>query len=157
MLIQHVVVDVEMFANKVVKELAICYGTFSKGFILRPPKDVTECSWTERKQNAWLSANMHFLSWESGEYDHNALPTLIQAISPAKAIYYAKGKDKCKLLSEIFGHTFIDLDLLKCPSVYEIECFRDRCESGATEFHKNSLHCAQRKSIRYYDWLVNNL
>lgn len=159
MLAHLVVVDAEFSPNNIIKELGICYGTYSRSFIFRPPYSISECTKQEQKQIRWLANNLHFLSWESGQYEYNDLKFIVGAIKkPSKALYFCKGAEKAQLLTSLFGYNVFDLDILGCPPASKIDCFTDECDSiYASQLHKKSLHCAQRKAIRYSNWLMNNL
>jgi hypothetical protein len=158
MLVHLVVIDVELFHNNVIKELGISYGSFSRGFVFRPPYDLGVCPKATQRQNKWLSKNLHYMPWGIGEYDYDMLQTVITAIKPHRALYFCKGAEKAKILSSLFGHSIFNLDEMGCPIANNIDCFRDQCDSVCTTTrHKESLHCAQKKAIRFSDWLKDHL
>ena len=77
-----------------------------------------------------------------------------------KLIYFAKGLQKCTLLSSIFHEDFVDLDTILCPTAEELheqymntekisECAQYPVEHGGN-FTK---HCAQKKVHLFGIWL----
>lgn len=158
MLVHLVVIDVELFPTNIIKELGICYGTYSRSFTFRPPYSLVECTKPDKRQIKWLSNNLHFLTWDSGEYEYNEMQTIIATLKPTMALYYCKGAEKAALLTSLFGHTVFNLENLNCPNACEIDaCFGEECGSHTSDMHKQSLHCAQRKAVRFSNWLKNNL
>ena len=88
--------------------------------------------------------------------------------------FYAKGVEKCKLLSSIFHQSFIDLDTVGCPTAIEIKnMYEQEQHSETTLFngtesdksllpnctsfpvkHKNlTHHCAQKKAQLFGFWV----
>lgn len=150
----EIVVDVEMFYNNVIKELAFCSGTFHAGFIIKPPKPIVQCTKVEKCTNNWLTTHFHRIPWDAGTIEYSYLPIIVKLIRRPDAIFYTKGSEKRNILSELFNKTFIDLETMGCPKVEELPTDRDVCDSYWGH-HRDSLHCAQRKAILYYDWLSN--
>ena len=150
-----VVVDVELFANNIIKELGFCCGTYHAGFLFKPPFDFVECSEKDKQTNKWLAQHLHEIPWESGNYEYTELPTVISTIKRPKCALYAKGLQKCNLLGKLFDASFINLEDTNCPPISELLTIRATCDSYSDR-HAYSLHCAQRKAIMYHDWMTNN-
>lgn len=149
------VVDVELFANDIVKELGFCCGTYHAGFLFKPPFNFTECSDKDKHTNTWLTRYLHEIPWEEGYYGYTELATIIDTIKRPNRVYYAKGLQKCRLLATLFDSNFINLEDTFCPGVEELLSIRATCDSYL-ERHAYSSHCAQRKAIIYHDWMTNN-
>jgi len=94
-----IVVDVECFANNVIKEIAFCtdYG-FSACFLLKPHFPHFSVSYLDQEQNSWLTNNLHQLSWITGDWEYRDLKNIIKIINQDGAHYSTKGLEKCKLL-----------------------------------------------------------
>lgn len=149
------VVDVELFAGNVIKELAFCCGTFHAGFLFKPPKLLSQCTEAEKNTNMWLTRNLHEIAWNAGTLDYSMLSSVIEGIIQARGpdvVFLAKGHEKCLLLSKLFERDFINLETRGCLRIKDLPPGRGVCESYRHR-HTNSLHCAQRKAIIYLDWL----
>ena len=147
--------DVELFAGDIVKELGFCCGTYHAGFLFKPPLDFDKCSQREKQTNMWLTQNLHQIAWEVGDYHYKDLTTVVATLKRPNCTYYAKGVQKCRLLTKLFNIPFKDLEDTFCPGIKELLSVRATCESYHKQ-HAYSLHCAQRKAIMYHDWMTNN-
>ena len=90
-----IVVDVELFAGGVVKELAFCSGTFHAGYLFKPPKSFNKLTKDEQDKNKWLTKYCHQIPWSFGEYEYTELPLIIRLFSRPEASFHAKGQVTC--------------------------------------------------------------
>ncbi len=150
----HVVVDVECFHHNIIKELGICVDGKSSGFSFRSTYTYKECTPQEKRQNSWFTRRIHMIGWNSGDYSYKEMRPIIKSFTSSDASYYAKGRTKCVLLSQLFGKTFHNLDDFDCPSVRELHLPPFQCHSYPGR-HKTTTHCAQRKAQVYGDWLID--
>lgn len=149
-----VIVDVEMFSNNVVKELAFCCGTYHAGYLFKPPMSFVQLSQKDQNTNRWITRHLHSILWTSGDYEYKDLGLVIQTINRPNAMYYAKGKEKCKLLSTLFNKNFNNLEDYDCPSIKELPHL-GVCDSYSYYHNKIHSHCAQNKAVAFADWLLS--
>ena len=155
-----IVVDVECFANEVIKELAFAHKFFSvKDYRSNPPFSDNVLTSSENTHNTWLSSNLHKINWNSGAHHYCDLKEIIQfmKIESREVVYHAKGIHNVYLLTKLFGVPFTNLDDLGCPNIYQL-CHHDRqvlCESFPN-IHQgvDFYHCAQKKASYYLEWLI---
>ena len=78
-----------------------------------------------------------------------------------KAEMFAKGLDKCRLLSRLLGQNVENLDDYGWPKVQDLvgEGKTDSSWICSSYFfrHKTRLHCAERKAKVYGDWAMKHL
>ena len=74
---------------------------------------------------------------------------------------FAKGFEKCRLLTRFLGQNVENLDYYGCPKIQDLggEGKSDSswiCSSYPFR-HKTRLHCAERKANVYGDWAMQHL
>ena len=68
---------------------------------------------------------------------------------------FAKGLEKCRLLTRLFGQNVEKLDDYGCPKVQDLVKTDSLWICSRYPFrHKISLHCAEREAKLYGDWAV---
>ena len=75
-----------------------------------------------------------------------------------EAEVFAKGFEKCRLLTNLLGRNEENLDDYGCPKIQDL-VKRDSswiCSSYLFR-HKTRLHCAERKAKVYGDWAMQRL
>lgn len=154
-----IVVDMELFSNDVIKELAFATPFYSVGFSFKPPCPSSMLPVGEMQQNAWITKNVHKIDWASG---HNFYPEMRDIVKYIKVgdevTYYAKGNQKCQILSQLFGEPFSNLDNISCPGIKHLHV-RDleiACDAFPRVHQDVFFHCAQKKATVYADWLVGH-
>ena len=69
--------------------------------------------------------------------------------------FFAKGYEKCKILSEFLKTKVFNLDDYVCPKsqflIFKEEEYDWRCINYPF-FHAKILHCAERKAFAYGTW-----
>ena len=112
---------------------------------------------TQQKQSfSWLSRNLHGIDFDIGNYPYIYLTQIIQSVrlrSPG-AIFYAKGAEKVKFLSELLECPVIDLNSPECPSI-SVNYFTQNCQNHSNCKNKFNKNCAKEKTIFYFNWLTN--
>ncbi len=153
-----VVVDIECFRfrNKewIVKEISVC-ADFLDSIILQQPYPLSTLPLKVQKAFAWLTGNLHGISWSSGDYPYSYLQSYVESVKLRypNSPYFAKGFEKCIFLSQQFDKQFNDLEDLGCPSVIHlpppdtVSCVRNSLS------HSLSFHCARKKSSALATWL----
>ena len=89
-----VVLDIECLEGKTVKEPRIFKDGIVLGYSFLPPKD---CKPTF--QAKWSTKKMHGINWNHGKLDYSELSFIIQQHCSPTTEYFAKGLEKCKILS----------------------------------------------------------
>ncbi len=112
-----IIVDVECFANDVIKELAIANQYFNLNFSFRPPYPFVCCTSVEKHRNSWRTRYFHGIAWDSGKYAYSELPKIVSHLKNSGAVYYGKGEQKCALLGKLFKEKFHNLEEFDCPKL----------------------------------------
>ena len=157
-----VVIDFEGFKHKnsefVIKELSIC-SDYSDTIHFLPPIDFEDLSIGERRSYRWVSRFLHGLYWHRGEYSYSFIYQFFQSIVLRfpNGKFYAKGIQKCTVLSKFLQQPVINLEDLGCPKIELLDGDFPHCDRHSKllpPFMRDS-HCAQRKAQIFYDWLKN--
>ena len=150
-----VVFDIECIENNIVKELGIYENGTILSFSFLPPKN-----FKPTQQSHWCTQKLHGINWNAGLYPYEELESLIQSVMFRKTEYFAKGREECKIISDLLGDIVIDLDDLNCPKISQL-AFKD--EEGRYDYdcciypyiHAKTAHCAERKAYYYGKWTEN--
>lgn len=165
-----VVLDVEAFTFGgsvwVIKELAGCcnYSILQASF--KSPKSWYELSPADQKSVTYQTENVHGIHWVEGDLEASdllcALETFIVVPADGGSCYFAKGAEKCKILSGIIGQPVCDLELLGCPAIdivseESLDAYA-KCLCFAKTHNKPKYrHCAAKKVNALYNWLARYL
>ena len=154
---QSVVIDFEGFriSNQpfVIKELSVRAFDFHDTILLKPPYTSSVLPCKTQKVYAWLTKNLHGLTWESGVHECSFLFCYFVCLKIRfpNLIVYAKGFEKCSYLRCFFLHV-IDLETLNCPSANQLIHFASlNCHNHYNNYLR--IHCAREKSNLFYYWL----
>ena len=150
----NVVLDVECFADDVIKEFAFATPFYCVGMSFRPPYSLSQCSIDERIQNDWCTNKLHKISWNSGQHFYDELTAIIKFVKSENAEYFAKGLQKCLMLTKLFGVRVQNLEDSGCPNFNQLDGHKAQinCDSYPS-LHANVSHCAQKKASAYARWL----
>lgn len=173
-----VVVDIECMNKNIVKEIGIYHTGYCIGIALLPPEEKAKLSDSDRKQNSWLTRHFHYMSWDDGKVKYSSLPHLVDVYGPlstnsiqrlrvpsdenevrddestGEVEYFAKGDIKCKILKEIFGLNFINLEEFGCPLFSKLSANGGTCRNFGYR-HQQSTHCAEKKARAFGVWTTN--
>ena len=142
-----VVLDIECIANKIVKELRVYKNGQTVGYSFLPPKKFKTTS-----QSTWCTKPLHVINWNSGHENHTELGKILKNLQAPETEFFAKGYEKCKILSEILETKVTNLDDYACLKIQNLilkdEEYDWRC-SNYPFCHANTLHCAERKAFAY--------
>ena len=105
---------------------------------------------------------MHGINWDSDVHDYSELETIIKDTNTQNVEYFAKGTEKCKILSKLLGRRVENLDNFNCPGAQQLV---SRNEEGECDWicenypwrHSKAHHCAQRKAQAYETWTKSHL
>ena len=145
-----IVIDIELTEKNIIKEL----GVFIDGSVLSfcPPK-----TFKPNKQTTWNTRHLHGIAWSSGKLDYEKLFAVFYDIKVMNAEVFAKGLEKCRLLTTLLGQTVENLDDYGCPKIQDLVTNSLWICSSYPFRHKTRLHCAERKAKVYGDWAMQHL
>ena len=78
------------------------------GYSFLPPKKLKPTS-----QSFWCTKHLHGINWSSGYKKYSEL----EKLEAKEMEFFAKGYEKCKILSEFLETKIINLDDYACPKV----------------------------------------
>ena len=155
-----VVLDVEGFRHRkekfIVKELGVCTEDYLDCVSFLPPTIYSELTTQQKQSFSWLTRNLHGIEWDTGNYPYIYPTQIIQSVrlrNPG-AIFYAKGEEKVKFLSDLLECSIIDLNSLAFPSI-SVNYFTQNCQNHSKGKNVFNKHCAKEKAIFYFNWLTN--
>ena len=146
-----------MRGKNIIKELGIFHNGTIRGYSFLPPK-----KYKPSKQTYWLTNLLHNIHWQSGAYDYTQLENILNVENFEHAEFFAKGSEKCKILSQILNKPVENLDNLPCPPASAL-VFRNEkgeCDWICSSYplrHLKTLHCAERKAYVYGLWTKTHL
>ena len=71
---------------------------------------------------------------------------------------FAKGLEKCRLLTNLLGQNVEKLDDYGCPKIQDLVKMDSLWICSSYTFrHKTRLHCAERKAKLYGEWAMQFL
>ena len=151
-----IVLDVELTDKNVIEELGLFIHGSVKGFSFRPPK-----AFEPNKQTSWNTKHLHGIAWSSGKLDYDKLFAVFYDIKLMNAEMFAKGLEKCRLLTRLLGKNVENLDDYGCPKIQDLvgegKANSSWICSSYPFRHKTRLHCAERKAKVYGDWAMQHL
>ena len=146
-----IVLDVELTDKNVIKELGLFIDGSVQGFSFSPPK-----TFKPNKQTTWNTRHLHGIAWSSGKLDYEKLFAIFYDIKVMNAEVFAKGLEKCRLLTNLLGQNVENLDDHGCPKIQDLGHTLWNCSSYPFR-HKTRLHCAERKAKVYGEWAMQHL
>ena len=155
------VLDLEGFNLKsigfIIKELSLCSSYYNTIFF-KPSVSFTELSAYDQLTVIWLTHNLHGLDWEDGDTTYSDLKTICSSLSfRLTRKFFAKGTEKCELLSKLLEKTVYNLEYLNFPRISKIlpEETVASCSLHSNNFTANCQvfnHCAERKDRIFSQW-----
>ena len=71
---------------------------------------------------------------------------------------FAKGLEKCRLLTNLLGQNVENLDDYGCPKIQDLVKTDSSSICSSYRFrHKTRLHCAESKAKVYGEWAMQHL
>ena len=148
-----IVLDIELTDKNVIKELGLFIDGSVQGFSFCSPK-----TFKPNKQTSWNTKHLHGIAWSSGKLDYDKLFALFYDIKLMNAEVFAKGLEKCRLLTNLLGQKVENLDDYGCPKIQDLVKTDSYWNCSSYPFrHKTRLHCAERKAKVYGDWAMQHL
>ena len=148
-----IVLDIELTEKNVIKELGLFIVGSVQGFSFCPPK-----TFKPNKQTTWNTRHLHGIAWSSGKLDYGKLFAVFYDIKVMNAEVFAKGLEKCRLLTNLLGQNVEKLEDCGCPKIQNLVKTDSlwNCSSYPSR-HKTTLHCAERKAKVYGEWAMQRL
>ena len=110
-----IVLDIELPEKNVIKELGLFIDGSVQGFSFCPPK-----SFKPKKQTTWNTNHLHEIAWSSGKLEYEKLFFVFYDIKVMNAEVFAKGFEKCRLLTSFLGQNVENLDDYGCPKSQDL-------------------------------------
>ena len=133
-----IVLDVELADKNVVKEVGVFIDGQVFGYSFKPPT-----FFQPTFQTHWCTNNLHKIDWRSGALDYNDVTMILTSLKQYRAEFFAKGLEKCTMLSALLGKQVENLDDYGCPKIQELNC--DWLCSSYPYRHRTTLHCAEKR------------
>ena len=101
---------------------------------------------------------LHRIAWSSGKLDYEKLFAVFYDIKAMNAEVFAKGLEKCRLLTNLLGQNVEVLDDYGCPKIQDLVKTPGLWNCSSYPFrHKTRHHSAERKAKVYGDWAMQHL
>ena len=148
-----IVLIIELTEKNIIEELGLFIDGSLQGFSFRPPK-----TFKPNKQTTWNTKHQHGIAWSSGKLDYDKFFAVFYDIKVMNAEVFAKGLEKCRLLSSLLGQNVENLDDYGCPKIQDLDKTDSSwiCSSYPLR-HKTRVHCAERKAKVYGEWVMQPL
>ena len=148
-----IVLDIELTEKNIIKELGLFIDGSVQGFSFCPPK-----TFKPNKQTTWNTNHLDGFAWSSGKLDYEKLFAVFYDIKVMNAEVFAKGLEKCRLLTNLLGRNVENLDDYGCPKIQDLTKTNSSWICSSYPFrHRTRLHCAERKAKVYGDWAMQHL
>ena len=134
------VLNIELTEKNIIKDLGLFIDGSLQGFSFCPPK-----TFKTNKQTSWNTSHLHGIAWSSGKLDYEKLFPVFYDIKVMNAEVFAKGLEKCRLLSSLLGQNVESSDDYGCPKTQDLVKMDSLWICSSYPFrHKTRLHCAER-------------
>ena len=147
------VLDIELTDRNVIKEMGLFNDGSVQGFSFCPPK-----TFKSNKQTSWNTRHLHGIAWSSGKLDYEKIFAGFYDIKVMNAEVFAKGLEKCRLLTNLLGQNVENSDDYGCPKFQDLVKSDSLWNCSSYPFRrKTRLHCAERKAKVYGEWAMQHL
>ena len=148
-----IVLDIELTDKNVIKELGLFFDGSVQGFSFCAPN-----IFKPDKQTSWNTKHLHGIAWSIGKLDYEKLFAVFYDIKVLNAEVFAKGFEKCRLLSNLLGQSLENLYDYFCPKIQDLVKTDSLWICSSYLFrHKTRLHCAERQANVYGEWVMQHL
>ena len=110
-----IVLDTELTEKKIIKELDYFIDRSLQGFSFCPPK-----TFKPNKQTTWNTSHLHGIAWSIGKLDNEKFFAVFYDIKVMNAEVFAKGLEKCILLTTLLGQNVENMDDYGCPKIQDL-------------------------------------
>ena len=147
-----IVLDIELTEKNIIEEMGLFIDGSVQGFSFCPPK-----TFKPKKETTWNTRHLHGIAWSSGKLDYEKLFAVFYDIKVMNAEVFAKGLEKCRLLTNLLGQSE-NLDDYGCPKIQDLVKTDSLWICSSYPFrHKTRLHCSERKAKVYGEWAMQHL
>ena len=101
--------------KNIIKELGFFIDGSLQGFSFCPPK-----TFKPNKRTAWNTSHLHGIAWRSGKLEYEKLFAVFYDIKVMNAELFAKGFEKCRLLTRLVVQKVENLDDYGCPKIQDL-------------------------------------
>ena len=148
-----IVLDTELTERNINKERGLFIDGSLQEFSFCPPK-----TFKPNKQATWNTSHLHGIAWSNGKLDYEKLFVVFYDIKVMNAEVFAKGLERCRLLTTLPGQNVENLDEYGCPKIQALaKTDSSRIRSSYLFRHKTRLNCAERKAKVYGEWAMQHL
>ena len=148
-----IVLDRELTEKYIFKELGLFLDGSLQAFSFCPPK-----TFKSNKQTSWNTKHLHGIASSSEKLDYEKLFAVFYDIKVMNTEVFAKGLEKCRLLTNLLGQNVEYLDHYGCPKIQYLVKTDNLWICSSYPFqHKTRLHCAERKAKVYGEWAIQHL
>ena len=105
-----ILLDIELTEKNIKKELGLFIDGSLQKFSFCPPK-----TFKPNKQTSWNTKHLHGIAWSSGKLDYEKLFAVFYDIKLKNAEVFAKGLEKCRLLTNLLGQNVENFGWLWLP------------------------------------------
>ena len=148
-----IVLDIELTDKNITKELGLYIDGSLQGFSFCPPK-----TFKPNKKPTWSTSHVHGRAWSSRNLDYEKLFAVFYDIKVMNAEVFAKGLEKCRLLTNLLGRNVENWDDYGCPKIQDLVKTDSSWICSIYRLrHKTRFHCAERKAKVYGDWAMQHL
>ena len=151
-----ILLDIEITEKNIFKKLGIFIDGSLRGFSFSPPK-----TFKPNKQTTWNTSHVQGIAWSSGKLEYEKLFAVFYNRKVLNAEVFAKGFEKCRLLTRLLGQNVAKLNDYGCPKIQdplgEGKANSSWICSRYTFRQKTRLHCAERKAKMFGDWAMQHL
>ena len=110
-----IVLDIELNDKNIVQELGLYIDGSLQGFSFCPPK-----TFKPNKQTTWNTSHLHGIAWSFGKLEYEKLFAVFYNIKLMNAEVFAKGFEKCRLLTNLLAQNVENLDDYGCPKFQDL-------------------------------------
>ena len=110
-----IVLDMKLTEKNVIRELGVFIDGSLQGISFCPPK-----SFKPNKQTTWTTRDLHGKAWSSRKLDYEKLFAVFYEKKIMNAEVFAKGLEKCRLLTKLLGQNVENLDDYGCRKIQDL-------------------------------------
>ena len=148
-----IVLDIELTDKNRIKELGPYIDGSLKRFSFCPPK-----TFKPNKQTTWNTSHLHGIAWSTGKPHYEKVFAVFYDIKVMNAEVFAKGLEKCRLLTNLLGRNVENLDDYGCPKIQDLVKSDSSWICSSYPFrHKTRFHCAERKTYVCGEWAMQHV
>ena len=109
------VLDIELTEKILIKKLGLYIDGSVQRYSFCPPK-----SFKPNKQTTCSTSHLQGIAWSSGKMDYDKFFAVFYDIKVMNAEVFAKGLEKCRLLTRLLGQNVDNLDDYSCPKIQDL-------------------------------------